>query len=85
MRVRELAADFIAAIEAHLRAVESRSGETDPEVFAAFDQLREAFLTYEDALFDTYDEVTPLEAVEADDEDLDDLDEDGEDLEDEED
>ncbi len=84
VRVRELATDFIAAIDAHLGAVESRSGETDPDFFAAFDQLRDAFLAYEDALYETYDEVTPFEVVdgeddEDDEEDEDDGEDDGED------
>lgn len=61
--VRELAAALSAAIAEHLRAVESRRGESDPAVYAAYDRLRDAFLAYEDALYETYDEVTPFEVV----------------------
>jgi hypothetical protein len=84
--VRELAAALSAAIAEHLRAVESRRGESDPAVYAAYDRLRDAFLAYEDALYETYDEVTPFEVVsdEEEDEDEEEEEEDGdEDLEDE--
>lgn len=52
------------ALEAHLAAVKARNGESDPAVFAAFDDLRDAFLAYEEALYDGYDEVLPVEVVE---------------------
>jgi hypothetical protein len=81
VQVRELASAFSAAILEHLGAVESRRGESDATVFAAYDRLRDAFTAYEDALYDAYDEVTPFEVVEVDDEDEDDdLDDEDDDL-----
>ena len=83
-QVRAAAAAFVSAVERHLSAVEHRTGEVDPVVQQAFSGLAEAFLVYEDALLDAYDEVTPFELPEEDDEDDDDLedDEDDDDLED---
>ncbi len=80
-QVRAAAAAFIAAIERHLAAVERRTGEADPVVHHAFGHLAEAFVVYEDALYDTYDEVTPFDVADDededdDDDDLDDYDED---------
>lgn len=74
------------ALEEHLNAVASRRGDQDPAVDAAYLGIADAFEVYEDALYVTYDEVTPLEVfVEDDDEDEEDDDEDfdEEDLEDE--
>lgn len=77
---------LVAALEAHLTAASRRSGEADPAVVAAYQTLADAFETYDDALYSSYDEVTPFvlydEAEDAD-EDDDDLDED--DLDDEDD
>ena len=73
------------ALEEHLNAVASRRGDQDPAVDAAYLGIADAFEVYEDALYVTYDEVTPLEVfVEDDDEDEEDDDEDfdEEDLED---
>jgi hypothetical protein len=74
---------LVAALEAHFGAVTRRTGEADPAVSAAYQTLADAFETYDDALYDTYDEVTPFVLVEdgddgddEDDEDEDDLDED---------
>lgn len=77
-RVRALAAAFTAAIGEHLSAVEARRGEADATVYAAYERLRVAFTAYEDALYEVYDEVTPLDVGDDDDDDLDDddLDED---------
>jgi hypothetical protein len=71
---------MIAALEAHLDAVGSRRGEADPAVVAAYQKLADAFETYDEALYTTYDEVTPfvLYEEESDDED-DDLEEDEDD------
>jgi hypothetical protein len=79
---------LVAALEAHFEAVTRRTGEADPAVNAAYQTLADAFETYDDSLYDTYDEVTPFVLVdEADDddededddlEDDDDLDEDDE-------
>jgi len=76
---------LIAALEAHLSAAAGRKGEADPAVVSAYQVLADAFESYDEALYDAYDEVTPFvlydDAEDAsDDEDDDDL----EDLEDEE-
>ena len=71
------------ALEAHLRAVESRTGEADPAVFAAYVHLADAFGAYEEVLYDAHDEVVPMSLVEYEpDDDDDDDDEDDEDDED---
>ena len=64
-----------AALEEHLIAASARRGEGDPAVEAAFFAVADAFEVYEDALYEAYAEVTPLQVF--DDEDGDD-DEDGE-------
>jgi hypothetical protein len=72
-RVRELLAALTDALARHLDAVERRSGESDPKVFAAYEHLRDAFMAYDDVIYDVYDEVLPVEVVEfADDEEYDD-------------
>jgi hypothetical protein len=50
-----------AALDRHLEAIENRTGENDPAVFAAFEALASAAETYDELLYDTYDEVTPFE------------------------
>jgi hypothetical protein len=50
-----------SAIDEHLAACETRAGEQDETVEAAYGRLREAAESYDDALFDEYDEVTPFE------------------------
>jgi hypothetical protein len=50
-----------AAIDRHLAASADKSGEEDPKVQQAYEALREAAETYDDVLFDAYDEVTPFE------------------------
>lgn len=68
---------LVAALEAHYESVTRRTGEADPVVIAAYQTLADAFETYDNALYDTYDEVTPFELVDEPDEDeLDDLDDD---------
>jgi hypothetical protein len=66
------------ALEEHLAAAVSRRGDDDPNVEAAFSAIIEAFETYEDALYDTYGEVTPLviydESADEDEDDFDDAD-----------
>jgi hypothetical protein len=59
--VRAAAEAVKAAIDRHLAAIENRTGEEDPEVFAAFDALALAAEAYDELLYDTYDEVTPFE------------------------
>lgn len=48
------------ALEEHLVAASARRGEEDPQVEAAFLGIIDAFEAYEEALFDAFDEVTPL-------------------------
>ncbi|AXI80600.1 hypothetical protein [Peterkaempfera bronchialis] len=59
--VRAAAEAVKAAIDRHLEAVESRSGENDPAVFAAYEALAAAADAYDEILYDAYDEVTPFE------------------------
>lgn len=64
---------LIDALEAHLSAVTKRDGEHDPAVDEAYVEIANAFEAYEDALFEAYNEVTPLSVY--GDEDEDDLEE----------
>lgn len=85
---RAALATLVSALERHLEAAGSKRGENDPVVFAAYQDVAEAFDAYDDALLDAYDEVTPLEvyhedAEEDDADDLDDEDNDDEDNDDE--
>jgi hypothetical protein len=50
-----------AALDRHLDAIENRTGEDDPAVYAAFEALASAAESYDELLYDTYDEVTPFE------------------------
>ena len=78
---------LIAALEAHLSAAGRRSGEADPAVVAAYQTLADAFESYDEALYDAYDEVTPFvlyDDAEDAESDEDDEDEDDDDLEDDE-
>ena len=59
--VRAAAEAVKAAIDRHLAAIENRSGDDDPAVYAAFDALAGAAEAYDELLYDTYDEVTPFE------------------------
>jgi hypothetical protein len=81
---------FVEALEAHLDATEQRTGENDPAVYAAYAHLADSFSTYEEALYDAYDEVVPMSLVEYEDEEEDETDDGdeedgGDDLEDEDD
>lgn len=60
-QVRAAAAALKTAIDRHLDAVERREGESDPAVFAAYDELAAAAEAYDELLYDVYDEVTPFE------------------------
>ncbi|HWC21684.1 MAG TPA: hypothetical protein VG502_05230 [Flexivirga sp.] len=62
---------LVSALERHLEAAASRRSENDPSVVAAYRDLADAFEDYDDALMDTYGEVTPLEVYVGDDEDED--------------
>ena len=59
--VRAAAEAVKAALDRHLDAVERRSGEDDPAVFAAFNELAAAAEEYDELLYDAHDEVTPFE------------------------
>ncbi|MFF2031536.1 hypothetical protein [Arthrobacter sp. NPDC058192] len=71
-----------SALEEHLAAASARRSDGDPAVEAAFFAVADAFEVYDDALYEAYGEVTPLEVIDGDDEDEDDEDvDDEEDLE----
>ncbi|MEW1831774.1 hypothetical protein [Streptomyces sp. NPDC088196] len=59
--VRAAAEAVKTALDRHLAAVEGRSGEDDPAVYEAFNQLAAAAEVYDELLYDRYDEVTPFE------------------------
>lgn len=59
--VRAAAEAVKAALDRHLDAVERRSGEDDPAVYAAFNELAAAAEVYDELLYDAYDEVAPFE------------------------
>jgi hypothetical protein len=82
---RAALATLVSALERHLEAAGSKRGENDPVVFAAYQDVAEAFDAYDDALLDAFDEVTPLEVYhEGSEDDADDLeDDDGDDTHDE--
>ena len=68
------------AFERHLEACSARRGDDDPAVIAASDALADAFETYDDALLNAFNEMTPL--VLLDDEDFEDDDFDDDDFDD---
>ncbi|WP_432058370.1 hypothetical protein [Streptomyces sp. bgisy022] len=59
--VRAAAEAVKTALDRHLAAVERRSGEDDPDVYEAFNELAAAAEAYDELLYDRYDEVTPFE------------------------
>ncbi|MEU9478379.1 hypothetical protein [Streptomyces sp. NPDC048191] len=59
--VRAAAEAVKTALDRHLAAVERRSGEDDPAVLEAFNQLAAAAEAYDELLYDRHDEVTPFE------------------------
>ena len=65
--VRAAAEAVKAALDRHLAAVERRSGEDDPAVYEAFNELAAAAEVYDELLYDRYDEVTPFEIPGAED------------------
>jgi hypothetical protein len=68
---------LVSALEEHLAAASNRRGDDDPAVDGAYLAIADAFDAYEEALYDAYDEVTPLTVfAEEDDEDEDSDDED---------
>ncbi|MFJ8546751.1 hypothetical protein ACIRFH_33180 [Streptomyces sp. NPDC093586] len=64
--VRAAAEAVKTAIDRHLAAVERRSGEDDPAVYQAFNELAAAAEAYDELLYERYDEVTPFEIPGAD-------------------
>lgn len=74
---------LVASFEEHLSAVSSRRGDDDPAVESAAYRMMDAFEEYEDSLYDTYGEVTPLDVYDdSDDDDHDDDDDNGPDMDD---
>lgn len=65
--VRAAAEAVKAALDRHLAAVENRTGDDDPAVYAAFNDLAAAAEAYDERLYDRYDEVTPFEIPGAED------------------
>lgn len=53
--------EFLSAIREHYAAAAHRSSDEDPRVEATYMALAEAFDVYEDALYRTFEEVTPFE------------------------
>ncbi len=74
---RAALANLAATLERHLEASAQRRGENDPTVVAAYQDVADAFELYDDALLESYGEVTPLEIYSGDDDedDPDELDE----------
>ena len=64
---RAALANLTATLERHLEASAQRRGENDPTVVAAYQDVADAFELYDDALLETYGEVTPLEIYSGDD------------------
>ncbi|MFF2428673.1 hypothetical protein [Streptomyces mirabilis] len=65
--VRAAAEAVKTALDRHLAAVECRSGDDDPAVYEAFNELAAAAEEYDELLYDRYDEVTPFEIPGSDD------------------
>jgi hypothetical protein len=61
VEVRAAAEAVKTALDRHLAAVERRTGEDDPAVYEAFNELAAAAEEYDELLYDRYDEVTPFE------------------------
>ena len=64
---RAALANLSATLERHLEAAAQRRGENDPTVVAAYQDVADAFESYDDALLEAYGEVTPLEIYSGDD------------------
>ena len=67
---------LFAAFAAHLDAVASARDEEAPSVIAAADTLMDAFDTYDEALYDTYEVDTPFVVYDGEDDEDDDWDDD---------
>lgn len=70
---------LVNALEEHLAAAANRRSDDDPSVDGAYVAIANSFEAYEEALYDAYDEVTPLTVFADDDSDEDDDDLDYED------
>lgn len=57
---------LIGALEKHFEAVASRRGEGDSSVEQAYYQVEDAFLSYEEALGESYGEYLPIALAEDD-------------------
>lgn len=73
------------ALEEHLSAAMGRRGDEDPAVESAFYGVADAFEAYEDALFASTGEVTPLDLYdeednESADDEIDEIDDEDEEL-----
>ncbi|WP_421084074.1 hypothetical protein [Rothia nasimurium] len=63
-------ANLVSALDEHLNAIVNSRGDHDATVDNAYVAIANAFERYEEALFEAYEEVTPLEVfIEDDDED----------------
>ncbi|WP_431812962.1 hypothetical protein [Kocuria sp. cx-455] len=71
---------LVNAFEEHLAAAANRRSDNDPAVDGAYLSIADAFDAYEEALYEAYDEVTPLTVFAEDESDSDDDDDDDEDL-----
>ncbi len=80
---RAALATLTASLERHLEASASRRGENDPTVVAAYQAVADAFDLYDDALLESYGEVTPLEIYSGDGDEVDEDDDDDDDDDDE--
>lgn len=65
---------LVSAFEEHLAAAANRRSDNDPAVDGAYVAIADAFDAYEEALYDAYDEVTPLTVFAEEDDDSDDED-----------
>jgi len=55
---------LIGALERHLDAILTKREGEDPGVEQAYFQVEDAFLSYEEALSDSFDEYLPIELAE---------------------
>ncbi|GAA4702843.1 hypothetical protein GCM10025781_21900 [Kocuria gwangalliensis] len=70
---------LVNAFEEHLAAAANRRSDNDPAVDGAYLSIADAFDAYEEALYEAYDEVTPLTVFAEDESDSDDNDDDDDD------
>lgn len=61
---RQALQQLTAALEKHLEAVIARRGPEDSSVEQAYFQVEEAFLNYEEALDEHYQELLPIVVAE---------------------